>query len=185
MKLEHFCGNSGVPVSFGPRFWSVAEWQGHTLPNFGMHKMADNLTPEQRRYCMSRVKGKDTGLEILVRSELHRKGFRFRKHVKDLPGKPDVVFVTAKVAVFIDGDFWHGYKFTSWEHKVSEFWKSKIWKNIERDITNRRKLRDMGWKVIRLWQHEIEENIEASINRIVSAVLKRRVAPNVHHQNAG
>jgi len=75
-----------------------------------------------------------------VRSELHKRGLRFRKHVKDLPGKPDVVFPTVKVAVFIDGDFWHGYKFPSWEHKVSDFWKQKINKNRERDRRNHRKL---------------------------------------------
>lgn len=147
--------------------------------------MADNLTPAQRRYCMSRIKGKDTGLETLVRSMLHKQGFRFRKHVRDLPGKPDVVFITTKTAVFIDGDFWHGYDFSSWEHEVSEFWKIKIRKNIQRDARNHRKLRDMGWEVIRLWQHEIEENLEASINRIVSAVFKRKVAPNVRHENLG
>ena len=132
--------------------------------------MADNLTPEQRSYCMSRVKGKDTGIEILVRSELHRRGFRFRKHVKELPGKPDVVFTKAKVAIFIDGDFWHGYRFPVWEHKVSDFWKKKISKNRERDTKNHRKLRDMGWTVIRLWQHDLERDIEGSIERIVSAV---------------
>ena len=123
---------------------------------------------------MSRIKGKDTGLEIRVRSELHRRGLRFRKHVKELPGKPDVVFVAAKVAVFIDGDFWHGYRFASWEHKVSDFWKKKISKNRERDNKNHRKLRNTGWKVVRLWQHDIEKNFEVSINRIISAVRKER-----------
>lgn len=132
--------------------------------------MADNLTPEQRSYCMFRVKGKDTGIETSVRSELHRRGFRFRKHVKDLPGKPDVVFTRAKVAVFIDGDFWHGYRFPAWERKVSDFWKKKISKNRERDTKNHRKLRDMGWTVIRMWQHDLERDFECSIERIVSAV---------------
>ena len=105
-----------------------------------------------------------------MRSELHGRGLRFRKHVKDLPGKPDVVFPRAKVAVFIDGDFWHGYRFSSWEHKVSDFWKKKISKNRERDSRNHQMLREMGWTVVRLWQHELEENFEASINRIVSTV---------------
>lgn len=132
--------------------------------------MADNLTPEQRRYCMSRIKGKDTRPEVRVRSELHGRGLRFRKHVKDLPGKPDVVFPRAKVAVFVDGDFWHGYRFSSWEHKVSDFWKKKISKNRERDSRNHQMLREMGWKVVRLWQHELEEDFEASIDRIVSTV---------------
>jgi DNA mismatch endonuclease (patch repair protein) len=121
---------------------------------------------------MSRIKGKDTGLETRVRSELHKRGFRFRKHFKELPGKPDVVFTKAKVAVFIDGDFWHGYRFPAWEHKVSDFWKTKISKNRERDAKNHRRLRDMGWTVIRLWQHDLERDFEASIGKIVSALKK-------------
>ena len=134
--------------------------------------MPDNLTPEQRSYCMSRIKGKDTGLETRVRSELHKRGFRFRKHLKELPGKPDVVFTKAKVAVFIDGDFWHGYRFPTWEHKVSDFWKTKISKNRERDAKNHRRLREMGWTVIRLWQHDLERDFEGSIGEIVSALEK-------------
>jgi DNA mismatch endonuclease (patch repair protein) len=132
--------------------------------------MPDNLTPEQRSYCMSRIKGKDTGLEVRVRSALHRRGLRFRKHVKDLPGKPDVVFRKARVAVFVDGDFWHGYRFPSWEDKVSDFWKKKINRNRERDAANHRKLRQMEWTVIRLWQHEVEEDFDACIDRILAAV---------------
>jgi DNA mismatch endonuclease (patch repair protein) len=119
---------------------------------------------------MSRVKGKDTSLEVKVRSELHKRGLRFRKHVKDLPGKPDVVFRGAKVVVFIDGDFWHGYDFNSWEYKVSDFWRSKISKNRERDTRNHQKLCKMGWTVIRLWQHELKLDFEECIERIESAV---------------
>lgn len=115
---------------------------------------------------MSRVKSKDTALEQLIRSELHSRGYRFRKHVKDLPGKPDVVFQAAKVAVFIDGDFWHGYRFPTWEQKLSNFWKKKIAKNRERDQRNFRHLRSMGWKVIRIWQHEVEKSLDECINRI-------------------
>lgn len=119
---------------------------------------------------MSRIKGKDTGIERLVRSGLYKKGLRFRKHVKELPGKPDIVFAKAKLVVFIDGDFWHGYRFPSWEHKVSDFWKKKISKNRERDQRNFRKLRAKGWQVIRLWQHELESNPDACIAKITVAV---------------
>ena len=119
---------------------------------------------------MSSIKGKDTGPETRVRLELHKRGFRFRKHLKALPGQPDVVFTKAKVAVFIDGDFWHGYRFPTWEHKVSDFWKTKISKNRERDAKNHRRLHDMGWKVIRLWQHDLERDFEQSIERVVSAL---------------
>lgn len=132
--------------------------------------MTDNLTPEQRRYCMSRNKGKDTGPEVLIRSALHRKGLRFRKHVKELPGKPDIVFSRAQVAVFVDGDFWHGYQFPSWEDKVSDFWKKKITRTRERDAENHRKLREMGWTVVRLWQHEIEKDFDACLSRIIAEV---------------
>ncbi len=135
--------------------------------------MTDNLTPEQRSHCMSRIKGKDTGLENRVRSELHKRGFRFRKHLKELPGKPDVVFTKDKVAVFIDGDFWHGYRFPEWEHKLSDFWKTKISKTIERDAKNHQQLCDMGWTVIQLWQHDLEKSFEECIERIVSAVKKK------------
>ena len=78
---------------------------------------------------MSRIKGKDTGPEVRIRSALHRRGLRglrFRKHGKELPGRPDIIFSKARVAVFVDGDFWHGYRFSSWENKMSDYWKNKI-----------------------------------------------------------
>jgi len=133
--------------------------------------MPDNLTPEQRSYCMSRVKGKDTGLEVRVRSEIHKRGLRFRKHVKGLPGRPDIVFNKARVAVFVDGDFWHRYRFPSWENKVSDFWKKKISGNRKRDARNHRKLRQMGWTVIRLWQHQVRNDFRGSIQRIINTVV--------------
>lgn len=133
-------------------------------------KMPDNLTPAQRKYCMSRVRGKDTGIEVKIRSALHRRGLRFRKHVKGLPGKPDVVFPKVKVAVFLDGDFWHGYRFPAWEQKLSPFWREKISKTRKRDQKNFRKLRADGWKVIRLWQHQIEKDIDGCIEKIEAAL---------------
>lgn len=130
----------------------------------------DNLTSSQRSYCMSRIRGKDTGPELRVRSDLHKLGLRFRKHVKSLPGTPDIVFIRARVAVFIDGDFWHGYQLPLWEGKLSHFWRKKITNNRDRDERNHQKLHDMGWRVIRLWQHELECDYQHSIQTIVSAV---------------
>ncbi|PKN86853.1 MAG: very short patch repair endonuclease [Deltaproteobacteria bacterium HGW-Deltaproteobacteria-1] len=135
--------------------------------------MPDNLTPAQRSYCMSRIKGKDTGLEVQVRSELHKKGMRYRKHVKELPGKPDIVFCKARVVVFIDGDFWHGYRYPTWENKLSNFWKKKISKTRERDTRNATILRKMGWTVIRLWQHNIKSDFEGCIARIARTVTRK------------
>lgn len=132
-------------------------------------RMKDPLTPAQRSYCMSRVRSKDTGLEKLVRSELHRRGLRFRKHVRNLPGKPDIVFPSARLVVFVDGDFWHGYRFPAWKDALPPFWRDKIGANRRRDRRNFRKLRQMGWRVIRLWQHEVERDLESCIDRIITA----------------
>lgn len=137
--------------------------------------MPDHLTPEQRRHAMSRVKLKDGPLEVIIRSALHKRGYRFKKHVKELPGNPDVVFVREKIAVFIDGDFWHGYKFSTWEHKLSDFWREKIATNIVRDLRNFRKLREMGWKIIRIWQHQIKRDVNLCIERIVKAIEQARL----------
>jgi DNA mismatch endonuclease (patch repair protein) len=116
---------------------------------------------------MSLVKLKDGSLEKAIQSELRRRGYRFRKHVKTLPGTPDVVFGKRKVAVFIDGDFWHGYRFSVWEAKLAPFWRDKIRTNRVRDRRNFAKLRRMGWKVIRIWQHQIKADIENCISRIL------------------
>lgn len=136
--------------------------------------MTDNLTPEQRKRAMSRVKQKDTDLELVVRSILHKHGYRFRKHVKSLPGKPDIVFSRVKVVVFVDGDFWHGYRFPEWEHKVSPFWRRKIARNRERDQKNFRRLRRMGWSVVRVWKHEINADLECCLNKITSMIDAKR-----------
>ena len=119
---------------------------------------------------MSRVKNRDTDLEVLIRSELHKCGFRFSKNVRSLPGSPDIVFKSAKVAVFLDGDFWHGYRFNEWKNSLSEFWQKKIQINRDRDRRNFRKLRGMGWTVIRLWKHEIKSDPFKCIDKILSAI---------------
>jgi DNA mismatch endonuclease (patch repair protein) len=117
--------------------------------------LADHLTVEQRSCAMKRVKLKDGSLEKLVQRELRSKGLKFRRHVKALPGKPDIVFQKEKVAVFVDGDFWHGWRLPVWEHKLSRFWRDKLRANRARDQRNFRRLRAGGWKVIRIWQHEL------------------------------
>ena len=116
--------------------------------------------------------------ETRVRSELHRRGLRFRKHVPSLPGKPDIVFHRAGVAVFLDGDFWHGYRFPSWRHSLAPFWQDKIEATRGRDQRNFRRLRRAGWQVIRLWQHEVESNFERSIACIEQAVQFRTPTRN-------
>jgi DNA mismatch endonuclease, patch repair protein len=140
--------------------------------------MPDNLTRDQRSYCMSRVRNRDTDLELSLRSELHRLGFRFRKNVKDLPGSPDIVFPRWRLAVFIDGDFWHGYRFPRWCDSLSEFWREKIEANRRRDRRNHRTLRRMGWIVVRVWQHEIRRDKEACVWKVIDKT--RAGAPPSH-----
>ena len=137
--------------------------------------MADKLTEKQRSYCMSRVGSKDTDIERLIRSELHRRGYRFRKHVKGLPGRPDIVFPKQKLAVFIDGDFWHGWQLPTWEHTLSDFWKNKISKNRDRDRKNFRKLRRAGWTVMRIWGHEIKKDVDSCVEKIIDTYKRAAV----------
>jgi len=135
--------------------------------------MADNLTPEQRSYMMSRVRSTDTKPELAVRRLVHARGLRFRKHCARLPGRPDLVFIAAKVAVFVDGDYWHGWRFPTWKDKLSSYWKGKIERNRRRDLCNFRKLRRKGWRVIRVWEHEVERDAKRCIDLIEVAVRQR------------
>src|SRR5881227_2669414 len=114
--------------------------------------MADNLTPEQRTRTMSRIRSRDTKPEMTIRKLVHARGLRFRKHAKALPGTPDLVFPSARVAVFVDGDFWHGWRFPEWRDGLAPYWLAKIERNRARDQRNFRRLRHMGWTVIRLWE---------------------------------
>jgi DNA mismatch endonuclease, patch repair protein len=132
--------------------------------------MTDNLTREQRSYMMSRVRSKDTRPELLVRKLAHARGLRFRKHCTHLPGSPDLVFARARVVVFVDGDYWHGWRFSSWKEKLAPYWKQKITNNRRRDQRNFGRLRRDGWLVLRVWEHEIERNPEQCIDRIAAAV---------------
>lgn len=135
--------------------------------------MPDNLSKEQRSYCMSQVKGKDTSLERLVRTALHRRGYRFRKHAASLPGKPDIVFPKQRVAVFVDGDFWHGWRFPTWREKLSARWQTKIETTRRRDQRNFQRLRSMGWRVVRIWEHQLKRDFTGAIERVAAAVDSR------------
>jgi DNA mismatch endonuclease, patch repair protein len=128
--------------------------------------MSDHLTKRQRSYVMSRIRGKDTTIELILRSALHHAGFRFNKNVKGLLGTPDIVFRRARLLIFVDGDFWHGYRFPQWEMSLPEFWRQKIRRNRARDRRYYARLRRDGWKVMRIWEHQIRKNLEAVVLRI-------------------
>jgi DNA mismatch endonuclease (patch repair protein) len=134
--------------------------------------MADRLTKEQRSALMGRVRQKDTAPELALRSALHRRGLRFRKNVRGLPGSPDIVFSKAKVAVFVDGDFWHGRDFDAWKEKLQPFWRAKIERNIERDAQNASDLEALGWRVVRVWEKEIKKELEAALDKVSRLVAE-------------
>jgi|SRR6267143_4029554 len=118
--------------------------------------MTDIFTPEERSRIMSLIKSKDTAPEKEVFRYLRREGIRFRRHHESIVGKPDISIPAERKAVFVDGDFWHGWRFPRWRNKLpSDFWKEKISANIRRDKRNFAKLRRQGWKVLRVWDHQL------------------------------
>lgn len=129
--------------------------------------MADKLSSQKRSWNMSRIKGKNTKPELLIRRCLFARGIRYRINYK-LEGKPDLVFPKNKIAVFIHGCFWHqhGCKNTYRPKTRKTFWNNKLDKNIERDILVNKKLIQEGWKIIYVWECEIKKDLEASISKI-------------------
>jgi DNA mismatch endonuclease (patch repair protein) len=129
--------------------------------------MTDVLTHEQRKLNMSRIRAKNTGPEVKLRKLLYTGDIRgYRIHYK-LPGKPDIVFVKKKIAIFIDGCFWHKCPEDFQEPETrKEFWMKKIHSNVERDKKVNEQLRNDGWKVIRIWEHEIKKDPDAVIEKI-------------------
>jgi DNA mismatch endonuclease (patch repair protein) len=122
--------------------------------------MADVLTREQRRRNMSAIRGANTQPEIIVRSLAHRLGFRYRLHRRDLPGKPDLVFVAQRKVIFVHGCFWHMHKCRYGAVKPAtnaDFWQNKRLSNVARDRRNLRELRKAGWKILVIWECEVKD----------------------------
>ena len=132
--------------------------------------MADIKTKESRRYNMSRIAGKDTKPEELVRKYLFSKGFRYRKNVRKLPGTPDVVLPKYRTVIFVNGCFWHGHegcKMFRMPKKNGDFWEKKINRNRERDRKNKKTLEDNGWQVIVIWECELTTNkLEQTMRKV-------------------
>lgn len=122
--------------------------------------MTDIMTPEQRHFCMSQIKGKNTKPEIMVRKWLWRNGYRYRINDKRLPGKPDIVISRLKTVIFINGCFWHGHtpcdKFKL-PKTNTQFWSAKITRNQERDAANRMQLKLTGWTVLVVWECQLKQ----------------------------
>lgn len=147
--------------------------------------MTDIFTKEKRSEVMSKIRGKNTKLELDFMKALSREvwplGYRYRKHYKKVPGRPDVAFPKYRLAVFVDGDFWHGYDFPARRKKLNgSYWPAKIEANIARDSRNDRDLRKLGWKVLRFWEHEVKKKPDRAIGKIRKFLEKAEAKESLH-----
>jgi len=140
--------------------------------------LSDVLSKEQRRKNMQNIKSKDTKIEVVLRKALWHRGYRYRKNYEKLPGKPDIVLTKYKIAIFCDGEFFHG---KDWDVSLkpqlergnnSEFWVKKITRNRQRDDENNKELLFEGWTVIRFWGRDILKHPEECIRVIEEVILE-------------
>ena len=140
--------------------------------------MADVHTPEQRSYNMSRIRGKNTKPEEMVRKYLFSQGFRYRKNDARLPGKPDIVLPKYKTVIFVNGCFWHaheGCRYFVWPKNNADFWKKKIESNVERDGKNYQLLKNLGWNVLIIWECELKKDSFSKTMSFVEQQLTKSV----------
>jgi len=135
---------------------------------------------EIRSFTMSRVRSTDTKIEVAFRKALWRDGIRYRKNFKGLPGKPDIAITRHKIAIFCDGEFWHGKDWNLVRERLKtrrDFWIRKIERNIERDTGNERRLTALGWTILRFWGRDIEKNLDLCVAEVKEAILQARADP--------
>ena len=134
--------------------------------------MTDRVSPKVRSKIMSRIRYKDTVAEMMLRKSLYSKGIRYRLNVKSLPGKPDIVFFKDKIAIFVDGDFWHGKDWNKLQLRLSNgYWLKKISGNIKRDRLVTLKLEKGGWMVFRFWESDIKKNVENITSQLIENMV--------------
>ncbi|KIA94955.1 endonuclease [Pedobacter kyungheensis] len=152
------------------------------VPRF--EESAGFYTTSERSKLMSKIKSKNTKAEIILRKALWANGIRFRIHVKNMPGKPDIVINKYRLAIFVDGNFWHGFE---WHKKKTtlksnaQFWIPKIERNMQRDRKNQKQLEDVGYTVIRFWDHDIMKALTKCVNQVLLYIeaAKDRVIPEL------
>jgi len=137
----------------------------------------DRLTPEQRHKNMKNIKGKDTKIEVKLRKALWDKGYRYRKNYKKLPGRPDIVLTKYKIAIFCDGEFFHGKDWETLRTRLGkgsngDFWIKKITRNRERDDEINKKLKFEGWTVLRFWDDEIKKNVDGCVKVVEETIFE-------------
>ena len=136
--------------------------------------VTDVLTKEQRKKNMQRIRSKDTKAEILLRKALWHKGIRYRKNYAKLPGKPDIVITKHRIAIFVDGDFWHahGHEELPGEQITTNkiFWAAKLKQNVERDRYINELLLEQGWLVLRFWESDVKKNMGKCVDEVMRYV---------------
>ena len=142
--------------------------------------MADVLTKEQRHKNMKNIKGKDTKIEVLLRKALWHKGYRYRKNYKKLEGKPDIVLTKYKIAIFCDGEFFHGKDWEKLRERLKrgdngEFWIKKIARNMEHDNDINKRLEFEGWTVLRFWGNDIKRNPEECVKTVEETIFDIKI----------
>ena len=136
--------------------------------------MPDSYSADVRSRVMASVRSRDTGPELLLRRTLWARGIRgYRCHRKDLPGSPDLAFGPSRVAVFVDGGFWHGHPSKWWPGRSGEYWDAKIQRNMARDRRVDQELADAGWRVVRLWDIDIARCPEVEAQKVELALTER------------
>lgn len=137
--------------------------------------MVDTLTRERRSWNMSRIKGRNTRPELVLRSLLHSAGFRFRLHAKQLPGRPDIILPRYRTAIFVHGCFWHrhpGCRDATTPSTRREFWQAKFDGNVSRDARNQAALEAAGWTVLTVWECELKSDAEGVARRLATKLRK-------------
>lgn len=143
----------------------------------------DDLTPEQRKKNMQHIRSKNTEIECILRKALRKKEYRYRKNYTKIPGKPDIVLTKYKIAIFCDGEFFHGKDWEVQRKRIeksnnSDYWIMKIERNISRDEEINKRLKAMGWIVLRFWGKDIKKNTESCIKTIEEAIFDIRMDMN-------
>lgn len=123
---------------------------------------------------MQAIKNKDSKMELLLRKKLSEKGYRYRKNVSHLPGKPDIAFIGKKVVIFLDSCFWHGCRYHCRMPTTNvKYWKEKIARNKKRDKEINREYKKMGWTILRFWEHELKKTSDKVIKKIKAAIKQK------------
>ncbi|RZJ90059.1 MAG: very short patch repair endonuclease [Chryseobacterium sp.] len=137
-------------------------------------------TTADRSKRMANIKGKNTKAEVLLRKALWANGIRFRIHVKNMPGKPDIVINKYRLAIFVDGSFWHGFQWQIKKTKLktnAQFWIPKIERNMQRDKINQKKLEEAGYIIMRFWDHDIQNDLKKCLNQILLYIESAKDKP--------